>query len=196
MAKSKYAKYIVTDLKMPLEKQRIDADYRKYARRILWMDENVVPGAFHMNTAWFMNAAATLENVPHTHDDPEIIGFFGSDPDHPNNLNAEVEFWIEGEKQVLNKSMISCPQVFCPMILTASIDQFPLHGVKRLYLGRQEVKPILSLRGVPMNRDDVVISISNFRLSVRLPRLPTAVGMALNDSLFWLSRVGRQRQLC
>ncbi len=121
MAKSKYAKYIVTDLKMPLEKQLIDKDYRKYARRILWMDENVVPGAFHMNTAWFMNAAATLENVAHTHDDPEIIGFFGSDPEHPNDLNAEVEFWIEGEKQVLTKStMIFMPpkMVHCPMILT------------------------------------------------------------------------------
>ena len=120
MAKSKHAKYIVTGLKIPEEKQRIAADYAKYARRVLWMDENVVEGAFHMNTAWFLKAAATLENVPHTHDDPEIIGFFGSDPQHPNDLGAEVEIWLEDEKQIITRSaMIFVPpkMVHCPLIL-------------------------------------------------------------------------------
>jgi hypothetical protein len=120
MAKSKYGKYIVTELKIPEEKRRIAADYAKYARRILWMDENVVDGAFHMNTAWFLKAAATLENVPHTHDDPEIIGFFGSDPQHPNDLGAEVEIWLEDEKEIITKSaMIFVPpkMVHCPLIL-------------------------------------------------------------------------------
>jgi hypothetical protein len=120
MAKSKHSKYIVTELKEPEEKKRIAKDYAKYARRILWMDENVVPGAFHMNTAWFLKPAATLENVPHTHDDPEIIGFFGSDPDHPDDLGAEVEIWLEGERQIITKSaMIFVPpgMVHCPLIL-------------------------------------------------------------------------------
>lgn len=115
-----HSRYIVTDLKEPEEKRRIAADYAKYAKRILWMDENVVPGAFHMNTAWFLKAATTLENVPHTHDNPEIIGFFGSDPDNPNDLGAEVEIWLEGEKQIITKSaMIFVPAglVHCPLIL-------------------------------------------------------------------------------
>ena len=43
---SKYGKYVVTELIMPEEKQKIDAEYSKYANRILWMDENVVEGAF------------------------------------------------------------------------------------------------------------------------------------------------------
>jgi len=53
MAESKYGKYVVTDLIIPEEKKRIAADYARYATRILWMDENVAPGAFHMNTAWY-----------------------------------------------------------------------------------------------------------------------------------------------
>jgi hypothetical protein len=120
MAKSKYAKYIVTELKEPEQKRLIAADYAKYARRILWMDEDVVKGAFHMNTSWFLKAAATLENVPHSHADPEIIGFFSCDPDNPNDLGAEVEIWLEDEKQIITKSaMIFVPpgMVHCPMIL-------------------------------------------------------------------------------
>ena len=52
---TKYGKYVVSDLVMPESKQKIDADYRKYARRILWLDDTVVEGAFHMNTAWYLN---------------------------------------------------------------------------------------------------------------------------------------------
>jgi hypothetical protein len=29
--------------------------YNKFAKRILWMDSQVVPGAFQMNTAWYFN---------------------------------------------------------------------------------------------------------------------------------------------
>jgi len=57
MPKSKYGKYIVTELKIPEEKKKIAAAYSKYARRILWMDKDVVDGAFHMNTAWYLKAA-------------------------------------------------------------------------------------------------------------------------------------------
>jgi hypothetical protein len=116
----KHGKYIVTELKEPEEKKRIAADYAKYARRILWMDEDVVPGAFHMNASWFLKAATTLENVPHTHDNPEIIGFFGIDPQNPHDLGAEVEIWLEDERHIITKSaMIFIPPglVHCPLIL-------------------------------------------------------------------------------
>jgi hypothetical protein len=73
MPQPKYSKYIVTELKIPEDKQKIAIPYAKYAKRILWMDENVVDGAFHMNTAWYLKAARTLEDRPHTHDTDEII---------------------------------------------------------------------------------------------------------------------------
>ena len=120
MTESKYGKYVVTELKIPEEKQKIAADYAKYATRILWLDENVVEGAFHMNTAWYLKAATTLEDVSHVHDNDEIIGFFGNDPDNPHDLGGEIEIWLEDEKQVITKSaMVFVPagMKHCPLIL-------------------------------------------------------------------------------
>jgi hypothetical protein len=120
MAESKYGKYIVTELQMPEEKKRIDPEYRKYARRILWLDDKVVEGAFHMNTAWYLKPTDTLENEPHAHDTDEIIGFFSSNPDDPSDLGGEVEIWLEDEKHIITKScMIFVPagMKHCPLAL-------------------------------------------------------------------------------
>jgi hypothetical protein len=120
MSESKYGKYIITDLIVPEEKKKIEADYARYAKRILWMDKNVVDGAFHMNTAWYMNAATTLEDKPHAHDADEIIGFFGSDPDNPSELYGEIEMWMEDEKHVITKSallFVPSGMKHCPLIL-------------------------------------------------------------------------------
>ena len=120
MAKSKYSKYIVTELKIPEEKKIIAADYAKYARRILWMDENVVAGAFHMNTAWYLKDTRTLESKPHTHDTDEIIGFFGNNAEDPYDLGGEIEIWLEDEKKILTRTcMLFVPagMKHCPLIL-------------------------------------------------------------------------------
>jgi len=120
MADSRYGKYIITELKIPEEKQKIAAAYSKYATRILWMDENVVEGAFHMNTAWYLKATTTLESTPHVHDTDEIIGFFGSDPQHPYDLGGEIEIWLEDEKHIINKTaMLFVPagMKHCPLII-------------------------------------------------------------------------------
>jgi hypothetical protein len=120
MARGKYSKYVVTELKVPEEKKRIAADYAKYARRILWLDENVVAGAFHMNTSWYLKETTTLESLPHTHDTDEIIGFFGNSAQDPYDLGGEVEIWLEDEKQILTRTcMIFVPagMKHCPLIL-------------------------------------------------------------------------------
>jgi hypothetical protein len=120
MPNSKYGKYIVTELKVPEEKKKIDAAYSAYATRILWMDENVVPGAFHMNTSWYLKTANTLEEKPHIHDVDEIIGFFGNDPKNPYDLGGEIEIWLEDEKHIITRScMIFVPagMKHCPLRL-------------------------------------------------------------------------------
>ena len=120
MSESKYGKYIVSDLKIPEEKQKIAADYAKYASRILWLDENVVEGAFHMNTAWYLKAATTLEDAPHTHDSDEIIGFFGNNSEDPYDLGGEIEMWLEDEQHILTRTcMLFVPAGLkhCPLIL-------------------------------------------------------------------------------
>jgi mannose-6-phosphate isomerase-like protein (cupin superfamily) len=105
-----YGKYVVTDLIVPEEKQKIAAAYSKYATRILWLDENVVEGAFHMNTAWYHTAATTLEDTPHVHDADEIIGFLG----------GELDIWLEDEKITITKSalfFVPAGMKHCPLIL-------------------------------------------------------------------------------
>lgn len=114
------SKYIVTELKMPEEKQKIAAEYSKYATRILWLDENVVPGAFHINTAWYLKSATTLEDTPHTHNTDEIIGFFGNNHEDPYDLGGEIEIWLGDEKHTITRSaMIFVPAGLkhCPLIL-------------------------------------------------------------------------------
>lgn len=117
---SNTGKYVVTELKMPEEKKRIDAEYRKYAKRILWLDDQVTEGAFHMNTAWYLNAAKTLEDRPHVHDTDEIIGFFGNDPDDPHDLGGEIELWLEDERHVITQSaliFVPAGMRHCPLVL-------------------------------------------------------------------------------
>lgn len=120
MSELKTGKYIIDELQLPESKKEIAAAYEKYATRILWLDDKVVEGAFHMNTAWYLNAAATLEDVPHAHDSDEIIGFFGNNPDNPYDLGGEIEIWMQDEKHVLTRtSLIFVPagMVHCPLIL-------------------------------------------------------------------------------
>ena len=100
MTETKYGKYIVSVLQVPESKQKIAEEYSKYAKRILWLDDQVVEGAFHMNTAWYLKAASTLEDTPHTHDSDEIIGFFGNNPEDPYDLGGEIEIWLEDEQHV------------------------------------------------------------------------------------------------
>ncbi len=120
MRESKYGKYIISELKVPDSKKKIAADYSKYATRILWLDDKVVEGAFHMNTAWYLKAADTLENVPHSHDSDEIIGFFGNNPDDPYDLGGELELWMEDEKHIITRSsliFVPAGMKHCPLIL-------------------------------------------------------------------------------
>ena len=64
--------------------------------------------------------AQPIVDQPHAHPFPELLSFFGLDMDHPERLNAEVEFWMEDEKYTLNKScMIYVPKGMkhCPLII-------------------------------------------------------------------------------
>ena len=105
METSKYGKYIVTELKTPEFSPEAVAYYATYANRILWLDANVVEGAFQLNCSWYL-APATCFSDSHVHDVDEIIGFFGSNPENQHNLNAEIEFWLEDAKHIVTKSCL------------------------------------------------------------------------------------------
>jgi hypothetical protein len=107
-----YGKYFVTSLmKEPPMDDEFRALYKTFAKRIRWIDSEVAPGAFQMNTAWYFAAAPRdpMFNT-HEHDYDELVGFFGSDPDNPDDLGGVIEFSLNGEAHRLTKStMIFCP---------------------------------------------------------------------------------------
>jgi hypothetical protein len=114
------SRYVVTELKDPPHPSaEFKALYEKFSKRILWMDGDVVPGAFQMNTAWYY---AVPERNPvfeeHSHECDELIGFIGSNPDDPYNLNAEIEVWVDGDRYLLTTSTL----IFVP----ANLKHMPL----------------------------------------------------------------------
>ncbi|MBO5496318.1 MAG: hypothetical protein J5967_02860 [Oscillospiraceae bacterium] len=81
--------------------------YRQFAERVLWIDGNLVPGAFQMNVSWYKQVPA-LDPIfaEHSHASAEIIGFFGSDPEDPHELHGEIRVVIDGEEHVLTRSSL------------------------------------------------------------------------------------------
>lgn len=108
----KYAANFVQVSPGPGMEPEFKAVYDKFAKRIIWIDGEVVPGAFQMNTAWYYTVP---ERDPifteHCHDDcDELIGFLSSDPENPYELGGEIEFTLGGEAHLLTKStMIFAP---------------------------------------------------------------------------------------
>lgn len=117
-------KYIVQDLKDPnMGSPDFQAMYKKFANRILWIDSNVVEGAFQMNTAWYFDVP---EKDPvfeeHIHSYDEMIGFYGSNPADPYDLGAEMEVAIDGDVHKLNRTSL----IFLP----ANMPHMPLRILK------------------------------------------------------------------
>jgi hypothetical protein len=128
MEDTKYGKYIVTELKAPRLPPGMADDYAKWAKRVLWMDNNVVEGAFNSICSWYLRPPEK-QLGQHSHDYGEMIGFFGSDPQDPYVLGGEIEFWLEDEKHILTRScLIYVPAGLkhCPMIIRR-VDRPILH---------------------------------------------------------------------
>ena len=109
MEEGKYSGNVVQVLQYPegMCTPEFQAMYDRFAKRILWIDGNVVPGAVQMNTAWYKSVPERDPIFPeHVHPDGELIGFFGSDPEDPYDLHAEIEIGINGERRLLTKTTL------------------------------------------------------------------------------------------
>ena len=119
---------IMQDLKLPASRSspEIMAAYERFGKRIHWVDKDNMPGSFQMNTSWWYKA--NRESIrhdspvgkPHSHSFPEILGFYGSNPEDPYDLGGEVELYLDGEQHILTKSCIvfippNLPH--CPLII-------------------------------------------------------------------------------
>jgi hypothetical protein len=119
-------KYVVQTLQAPanLTDPKFAEWYSTFGKRILWMDSNVVEGAIQMNTAWYHSVPAEDPVFPeHSHDEAELIGFFGSNPDDPYDLGAEIVVKIDGEEHVLTKTTM--------LYIPAGVPHMPM-SIKRV----------------------------------------------------------------
>ena len=107
MAGTKYGKYIVTELVNKVEAPWTPKFTPEEEIRVLFLDNNVIPGAFYVESAWvFPPFAKESHGDSHSHDYNEVLAFFGSNPEAPNDLNAEAEVHLGGEIHTITKSCL------------------------------------------------------------------------------------------
>jgi len=144
MSEGKYGKYIVTEFydkfELPAERAWEKAimgrgmldGKRRRMEHMVWMDSNVVPGAFYAEAVWYWPPSMTKHELitpeqaknapgipPHVHPFPELLSYYGTDMKHPDKLYCEVEFWIEDEQYIFDKSFV----VYIP----EGVRHCPLH---------------------------------------------------------------------
>jgi hypothetical protein len=107
-------KYIVTELKQDVGDAPWTPTFNENeACRVLSLDGKVVPGAFYMETAWFWpgnwpaNKGEEGTVKEHSHEFNETIAYVGTNPDDINDLGGEVELWIDGKPNIIDKSFIA-----------------------------------------------------------------------------------------
>lgn len=98
-----------TDLKLPAFRHEIPIER---AFRVVYLDREVVPETdFYLEGLWFWPRKVSPDEKPgvpeHSHPFDEVVAFFGSNPDDLHDLGGEVELWIDGEKNLINKSFMA-----------------------------------------------------------------------------------------
>jgi hypothetical protein len=112
MAESKYAKYVLKEPKVQLH-DGTPFDGFLASPEKLGVDCQILYSIITKESK------AEEEPKPHKHDFPHVMGFFGSNPLDIHDFDAEIEFYIDGEKQVIEApSTVTVPAglLHCPLI--------------------------------------------------------------------------------
>ncbi len=136
MAETKYGKYIVNTLKSNIVEAPwsppVSAVSKGKGGRLLFLDNEVVDGAFYLECVWIVppekGAVLPPKGVavqPHSHDYDEVLTFFGTNPEDFYDLGGEIELYLGDEPHLITKSSI----VYIP----AGLQHCPLsfHRVDR-----------------------------------------------------------------
>ena len=109
----KYDKHFIfqdkPDLKLPEFRHEIP---KERGQRIVYLDNEVFPGAgFYVEAVWFWPREVKPDEAPgvpaHNHPFDEVIAFFGTNPDDTHDLGGQVELWIDGEKNLIERSFMA-----------------------------------------------------------------------------------------
>jgi hypothetical protein len=117
----KHGKYIVTQPKKDLVVPGWGGDLSKDPiTRVMYLDSDVIKGAFYVECAWLWPTQEESKGSPepHTHNYPEVIAFFGTNPEDTGDLGAVIELWIDGEKNLMDRSFLAfipAGVVHCPL---------------------------------------------------------------------------------
>lgn len=112
MEKTKYSNYVITEYNKPQKDFIWGAKYRPGDKTpLLYLDSDVIEGAFYLEVHWYwpamtQNKSEERKSLPHTHDYDEVLALIGTNPDDPRDLCGECEAWLNGEKQIINKSCL------------------------------------------------------------------------------------------
>ena len=112
MHKGRNAKYVMdipkANAKYPSYRVKNDP---KVVKPIIQVDAETVPGAeFYAETKWILPGDKKEIKLceSHTHDFNEVLGFFGFNYDNIQDLGAEIEITIDGEKNIVDRSFSAC----------------------------------------------------------------------------------------
>ena len=112
MAESKYAKHILREPKGQLER-----DGKVVFEGILGLPQQLNTKLQLLYS--IVTKAHVNEATPHVHEFPIVMSFIGADPKNINDFDAEIEFYLGGEKQVITTTaIVSVPPglAHCPLI--------------------------------------------------------------------------------
>jgi mannose-6-phosphate isomerase-like protein (cupin superfamily) len=120
MTGPRFAKNIIT-LPMVEEHGYEIKDGPDVMSAMAYLDGGVIPGAFYVETHWF-HKPTKYSPKKHTHDFDEVLAFMGGDPEHPLELNGEIELYLEDERYLLTQS--------CLVYIPAGVDHCPMNFLR------------------------------------------------------------------
>ena len=112
MTESKYARHVLREPKGKLER-----DGQVFFDGIMATPQQL--GTKCQLLYSIVTKAHVNEATPHIHDFPIVMSFIGANPDNIHDFDAEIEFYLGGEKQVITTTaIVSVPAglAHCPLI--------------------------------------------------------------------------------
>jgi len=158
--------YIVTEMKKNIKLAwgppgEIRADYipgkNRLMEHVIWLDGEVGPGSFYSECLWFFSPdkispeehkrmaemvkmikpGTKIGPQPHIHPFDELFTFFGTNFDDPTDLGGEIEFWLEDQPVVFDKSCIvyiAAGMKHCPININTLTARLSLELISTLRL--------------------------------------------------------------
>jgi hypothetical protein len=127
---AQYDKYICTQLHKrdmlpgptPAQRDQLASEgWRISMEHVLWIDDDIIPGAYYGESTWIwpksypnqislVDLAKRTSNAkpmfPHAHEFPELLSWWGTDPDHPEDTTT-MGMLMGNEEIMLDKSWVA-----------------------------------------------------------------------------------------